>query len=100
MRLLVLVGKQKIEINSNKYKEQKSSSFNKEEATNSFLQLLQQFTKFDTRELASEKNTGKKTKRFENSNNSNMAKTHWDGIMIYNGYEDQIKMHTSKYYDM
>ena len=60
MRLLVLVGKQKIEINSNKYKEQKSSSFNKEEATNSFLQLLQQFTKFDTRELASEKNTGKK----------------------------------------
>ena len=29
-----------------------------------------------------------------------MAKTHWDGIMIYNGYEDQIKMHTSKYYDM
>ena len=40
MRLLVLVSKQKTEINSNKYKEQKSSSFNKEEATNSFLQLL------------------------------------------------------------
>ena len=76
MRLLVLVGKQKIEINSNKYKEQKSSSFNKE-ATNSFLQLFAQFTKFDTRELASEKNTGTKTKRFEKSNNSNnMAKTH------------------------
>ena len=59
MRLLVLVGKQKTEINSNKYKEQKSSSYNKVEAK-LIAATFAQFTKFDTRELASEKNTGKK----------------------------------------